>query len=68
MILHVAVDAVAVVPGGAHSSYAHDYYLRDISICEDWAPARTPASGSEDLAGYLQSISKRETLVAERSA
>jgi glutaconate CoA-transferase subunit A len=30
------VDAVAVVPGGAHPSYAHDYSERDNSAYEAW--------------------------------
>jgi glutaconate CoA-transferase subunit A len=34
----VAVDAVAVVPGGARPSYAHDYYPRDNFFYEDWDP------------------------------
>ena len=32
----VAVDAVAVVPGGAYPSYAHGYYTRDNAFYEAW--------------------------------
>ena len=31
-----AVTAVAVVPGGAHPSYAHGYYARDNAFCRAW--------------------------------
>jgi glutaconate CoA-transferase subunit A len=34
----VAVDAVAVVPGGAHPSYADGYYDRDNAFYEAWDP------------------------------
>ena len=79
VIPHVAVDAVAVVLGGAHPSYAHDYYPCDSSFYEDWdliacdrvrfgGWMERHVLGTEDSAGYLESISKRETLVAERSA
>jgi glutaconate CoA-transferase subunit A len=30
------VSAVAVVPGGAHPSYAHDYYARDNDFYRRW--------------------------------
>jgi glutaconate CoA-transferase subunit A len=73
VIPHVAVDAVAVVPGGAHPSYAHDYYPRDNSFYEDWDPiARDRVRfrewmerhvlGTEDFTGYLESVSKREAV------
>jgi glutaconate CoA-transferase subunit A len=32
------VDAVAVVPGGAHPSYAHGYSVRDNAFYEAWDP------------------------------
>ena len=32
----VAVDAIAVVPGGAYPSYAHGYYPRDNAFYEAW--------------------------------
>ncbi len=34
----VAVDAIAVVPHGAHPSYAHGYYDRDNAFYEAWDP------------------------------
>ncbi len=30
------IDAIAVVPGGAHPSYAHGYYSRDNAFYKDW--------------------------------
>jgi glutaconate CoA-transferase subunit A len=33
---HWVVDAVCVVPGGAHPSYAHGYYERDNAFYEAW--------------------------------
>lgn len=30
------IDAVAVVPGGAHPSYVHGYYSRDNAFYQDW--------------------------------
>ena len=30
------IDAVAVVPGGAHPSYAHGYYDRDNAFYVQW--------------------------------
>ena len=35
-----AIDAVAVVPGGAHPSYAHDYSDRDNDFYASWDPIR----------------------------
>jgi len=60
-------------------SYAHDYYPHDSFFYEDWDPIARDRErfgvwmerhvlGTEDFAGYLESIGKRETLVAERSA
>lgn len=36
VIPHWAVSAVAEVPGGAHPSYAHDYYERDNAYYAAW--------------------------------
>lgn len=33
---HWAIDAIAVVPGGAHPSYAHGYYQRDNAAYLEW--------------------------------
>jgi glutaconate CoA-transferase, subunit A len=33
---HWVIDAVCVVPGGAHPSYAHGYYERDNDFYERW--------------------------------
>jgi len=33
---HWTIDAIAVVPGGAHPSYAHGYYSRDNAAYLDW--------------------------------
>jgi glutaconate CoA-transferase subunit A len=33
---HWTIDAVAVVPGGAHPSYTHGYYARDNATYLDW--------------------------------
>ena len=33
---HWVIDAVCVVPGGAHPSYAHGYYERDNAFYERW--------------------------------
>lgn len=30
------IDAIAVVPQGAHPSYAHDYYIRDNEFYQQW--------------------------------
>ncbi len=63
----VAVDAIAVVPGGAHPSYAHDYYPRDNAFYEAWDPISRDREafsawmerhvlGTEDFDEYLESI------------
>ena len=63
----VAVDAVAVVPRGAHPSYADGYYDRDNAFYEAWDPiSRDRASftdwmeqhvlGVEDFAEHTRSI------------
>jgi glutaconate CoA-transferase subunit A len=36
---HWAVDAIAVVPGGAHPSYTHGYYGRDNAAYIEWDQA-----------------------------
>ncbi len=65
----VAVGAIAVVPGGAHPSYAHDYYPRDNAFYEAWDPiARERETfrewmerhvlGTEDFGEYLESVAK----------
>jgi glutaconate CoA-transferase subunit A len=67
----VAVDAVAVVPGGAHPSYAHGYYPRDNAFYEAWDPISRDREtfrewmgrhvlGTEDFAEYLESIREGE--------
>jgi glutaconate CoA-transferase, subunit A len=33
---HWTIDAIAVVPGGAHPSYAHGYYQRDNAVYLEW--------------------------------
>lgn len=33
---HWVLSAVAIVPGGAHPSYAHGYYARDNAFCKEW--------------------------------
>ena len=33
---HWTINAVAVVPGGAHPSYAHGYYARDNAAYLEW--------------------------------
>jgi glutaconate CoA-transferase subunit A len=63
----VAVDAVAVVPRGAHPSYAHGYYNRDNAFYKAWDPISRERErferwmqrhviGAEDFAGYLESV------------
>jgi len=67
----VAVDAIAVVPGGAHPSYAHDYYPRDNAFYEAWYLISRDREtfyewmerhvlGTEDFGEYLESILKEE--------
>ncbi len=63
----VAVDAIAVVPGGAYPSYAHGYYPRDNAFYEAWDDiARDRETfqewmekhvlGTEDFSEHLGSI------------
>jgi glutaconate CoA-transferase, subunit A len=67
----VAVDAIAVVPGGAHPSYAHDYYPRDNAFYEAWDPIsrdretfhewmKRHVLGTGDFGEYLESILQEE--------
>ena len=67
----VAVDAIAVVPGGAYPSYAHDYYPRDNAFYEAWDPIGRDREtfsgwmerhvlGTEDFAEHLESIMEEE--------
>ena len=63
----IAVDAIAVVPGGAYPSYAHGYYPRDNAFYEAWDDiARDRETfqewmekhvlGTEDFSEHLGSI------------
>jgi len=63
----VAVDAISVVPHGAHPSYADGYYDRDNAFYEAWDPISRDRErfqewmerhvmGTQDFAGHLQSI------------
>ena len=67
----VALDAIAVVPGGAYPSYAHDYYPRDNAFYEAWDPIGRDREtfsgwmerhvlGTEDFAEHLESIMEEE--------
>ena len=67
----VAVGTIAVVPGGAHPSYAHDYYPRDNAFYEAWDPISRDREafcawmerhvlGREDFGEYLESIMEEE--------
>jgi glutaconate CoA-transferase subunit A len=46
------ISAVAVVPGGAHPSYAHDYYDRDNGFYRRWDEV---SRNRERFIGWLQS-------------
>ena len=63
----VAVDAISVVPNGAHPSYADGYYDRDNAFYEAWDPVSRDREGfrawmerhvlgTEDFAEHLRSI------------
>ncbi len=65
----VAVDAIAVVPHGAHPSYADGYYDRDNAFYASWDPISRDRDrfkewmeervmGVEDFAEHLRSIRK----------
>jgi glutaconate CoA-transferase subunit A len=71
----VAVDAICVVPKGAHPSYADGYYDRDNAFYEAWDPISRDREkfrswmeehvlGTEDFGGYLESVEK-EGMVAK---
>jgi glutaconate CoA-transferase, subunit A len=67
----VAVGAIAIVPGGAHPSYAHGYYPRDNAFYEAWDPISRDREtfhewierhvlGTGDFGEYLESILEEE--------
>ncbi len=67
----VAVGAISVVPGGAHPSYAHDYYPRDNAFYEAWDPIGRDRDtfrewmerhvlGTEDFAEFIESLMQEE--------
>jgi glutaconate CoA-transferase subunit A len=67
----VAVDAVAVVPGGARPSYAYGYYSRDNAFYEAWdeisrdrdtfrAWMERHVLGVADFAAHLSSVAAEE--------
>jgi glutaconate CoA-transferase subunit A len=69
----VAVDAIAVEPKGAHPSYADGYYDRDNAFYGAWDPIGRDRErfrawmerhvlGTEDFAGYLESVRKEEVV------
>lgn len=66
----VAVGAIAVVPGGAHPSYAHGYYRRNNAFYESWDAISREREvfqnwmeqhvlGVADFAGHLESIGRK---------
>ena len=69
----VAVDAIAVEPGGAHPSYADGYYARDNAFYEAWDEISRDRDkfeewmerhvlGVEDFAGHLASVRQERAL------
>jgi glutaconate CoA-transferase, subunit A len=67
----VAVDAISVVPNGAHPSYADGYYDRDNAFYEAWDPISRDRErftrwmdehvlGVENFAQHTSSIKKKE--------
>jgi glutaconate CoA-transferase subunit A len=69
----VAVEAVAVVPHGAHPSYADGFYDRDNAFYEAWDAVSRDRDrftdwmerhvlGTQDFAEYTKSIEREETL------
>jgi glutaconate CoA-transferase subunit A len=69
VVPHMAIDAIAVVPHGAHPSYAYGYYDRDNVFYEAWDQVSRERErfkewmerhvmGSEDFGEYLQNIRK----------
>ncbi|HYZ16139.1 MAG TPA: CoA-transferase [Candidatus Acidoferrum sp.] len=68
-----AIAAVAVVPRGAHPSYAHGYYARDNAFCKAWdevsrererftAWMEQHVLGTADHAAFLRSIERHDKL------
>lgn len=66
------IDAVCVVPGGPHPSYAAGYSVRDNAFYAGWEPvSRDPERfaawmdqhvlGTSDHAGYLHSVRQQES-------
>jgi glutaconate CoA-transferase subunit A len=69
----VAIDAISVVPHGAHPSYADGYYDRDNAFYEAWDPISRDRElfrawmeehvlGVEDFAEHTSSIEKEEAM------
>jgi glutaconate CoA-transferase subunit A len=69
----VAVDAIAVEPGGSRPSYADGYYDRDNDFYEAWDGISRDRErfggwmerhvlGTRDFAEYTKSIEREETL------
>jgi glutaconate CoA-transferase, subunit A len=69
----VAVEAVTIVPHGAHPSYADGYYDRDNAFYEAWDEVSRDRDrftdwmerhvlGTQDFAEYTKSIEREETL------
>ena len=51
------IDAVCVVPGGAHPSYAHGYSERDNAAYEAWDPiSRNRDTFVDWLSGIRQGV------------
>jgi glutaconate CoA-transferase subunit A len=61
------IDAICVEPGGAHPSYAQDYYKRDNAFYQAWDPISRERDsflawmdkhvmGTADFAGFRQSL------------
>ena len=69
----VAINAIAVEPGGSHPSYADGYYDRDNSFYEAWDGVSRDRErfgewmgrhvlGTQDFTAYMKSIEREETL------
>jgi len=67
----VAVNAIAVEPGGSHPSYADGYYDRDNSFYEAWDGVSRDRErfgewmgrhvlGTKDFAAYMKSVEREE--------
>jgi glutaconate CoA-transferase subunit A len=74
VIPSVALDAVSVVPNGAHPSYADGYYDRDNAFYAAWDPISRDRErfrewmerhvlGTQDFAEHLRSIGEGEEAV-----